>query len=100
MRSVEAVVQKARQTMKFQIVKTNKLNKVIGTYTVEARSKIAAIKSLYTSEVTIGYRKDGKYTIGANHNQYKAVYAFNRVTLTVTQIVEDIAPVIMEPIGW
>jgi hypothetical protein len=86
--------------MKFQIIKTNKLNKVIGTHIVEAKSKAAAIKSLYTSEVTIGYRKDGTYTVGANHNQYCNVYAFNRVTLTVTQIVEDTAPVIMMPIGW
>jgi hypothetical protein len=86
--------------MKFQIVKTNKLNKVIGTYTVEAKSKVAAIKSLCTSEVTIGYRKDGKYTVGANHNQRHAVYAFNRMTFTVTEVIEANVPAIMMPIGW
>jgi hypothetical protein len=82
--------------MKFQIIKTNKLNKVIGTHIVEAKSKVAAIKSLYTSEITIGYCKDGTYTVGANHNQYCDVYAFNRVTLTVTEVVEVVEVVATE----
>lgn len=90
--------------MKFQIIKTNAVNVVTGTYIVEAKNKVAAIKSLYTSEqvseITIGLRKDGKYTVGANANQYKAVYAFNRTVMTVTEVTEVAAPVIMMPIGW
>ena len=90
--------------MKYEIIKTNAVNVVVGTYIVEAKNKVAAIKSLYTteqvSEITIGLRKDGKYTVGANANQYKAVYAFNRTVMTVTPVIEVAAPVIMMPIGW
>jgi len=85
--------------MKFQITK-KAFGQSIDMGIVEAKSKAAAIKSLCTSEVTIGLRKDGTYTVGANRNQYKAVYSFNRMTFTVTPVIEANVPAIMMPIGW
>jgi len=83
--------------MKFQITQ-NIYGQIVIVATVEAKSAAAAVKQIAKGNENISkLRKFGAnvYSIGR-----VGCYEFERTRYTVTPVIEDIAPVIMMPIGW